>query len=255
MDTIYENGEWTWRKPLEIIASLKKRFAYSAGSLGIEMEGGNINLLQQRSWVAQESIKEPTPSLSRFDDFLQSYENYRTEGGRPRTIISYKMWPTTMQDQAFQGLRCADETSFQSKGSIDDEALILGYWMYHHLNTVPVLTSWLDAVDKLEYNGKSQKSITQSLEASYVQVQWFDMLRSWLHLLLADEGLHTLDIYLATALLKKCGWFSSEEQKNRIATMRKLTDQNYEWAAAMVRAEIYKVEDGSRLISSESYTY
>jgi hypothetical protein len=104
-------------------------------------------------------------------------------------------------------------------------------------------------VYKLEYNGKSQKSITQSLEASYVQVQWFDMLRSWLHLLLADEGLHILDIYLATALLKKCGWFSSDEQKNRIATTRKLTDQNYEWAAAMVRAEIYKVEDGSRLIT------
>ena len=107
----------------------------------------------------------------------------------------------------------------------------------------------MDAVEKLEYNGKSQKSIIQSLEASYVQVQWFDMLRSWLHLLLADEGLHALDIYLAAALLKKCGWFSTDEQKNRIATMRKLAEQNYEWAAAMVRAEIYKVEDGSRLVA------
>jgi hypothetical protein len=91
MDIIYESGEWPWRKPLEIISLLKKRLAYNAWSLGIEMEGGNINLLQQRVWVAQESIKESTPSLSRFDDFLQSYENYRREGGRPRTIISYKM--------------------------------------------------------------------------------------------------------------------------------------------------------------------
>ena len=51
MDIIYEKGFWPWRKPLEIISLLKKRFAYSAGSLGIEMEGGNINLLQQRLWV------------------------------------------------------------------------------------------------------------------------------------------------------------------------------------------------------------
>jgi hypothetical protein len=121
--------------------------------------------------------------------------------------------------------------------------------MYHHLNTVPVLTSWLDDVDNLEYNGRSHKSITQSLEAAYAQVQWFDMLRSWLHLLLADEGHHVLDKYLAAALLKKCGWFSTDEEKNRTSTMRKLTEQNYEWAAAMVRAEIYKVKDGSRLVA------
>jgi hypothetical protein len=135
MDVVYEQGEWPWKLPSDIIA-MKRRYAYSAGSMGIVVDGGNINLLQQRLWVPQESIKDPSPTLSKFDDFLVAYENYRVEGGRPRTIISYKMWPTAIQDQAFQGLKVgADGTSFRSKGSIDDEALILGYWMYHHLNT------------------------------------------------------------------------------------------------------------------------
>jgi hypothetical protein len=104
--------------------------------MGHEIDGGNLNLLQERLWVPQESINDPSPTLSKFNDFLVAYGNYRVEGGSPRTIISYKMWPTAMQDQAFQGLRGADRTFFRSKGSIDDETLILGFWIYNQLNTV-----------------------------------------------------------------------------------------------------------------------
>jgi hypothetical protein len=245
MDVVYEQGEWL----SEIIAILKIRYAYSSGSMGIEMEYGNINLLQQRLWVPQESIKDLSPTLSKFDDFLVSYENYRIEGGRPRTIISYKMWPTAMQNQAFQGLRGADGTSFRSKGSIDDEALILGYWMYYKLNTVRALSALLDTLKPLVYNGKTPGHIRSSIAAAYEQLEWFETLRSWLHILTATKGHRTLDKYLAAALLKKCGWFSSEEDKNRASTMRKQTDQNYEWAEEIVRTEVYKVEDGSRLVA------
>jgi hypothetical protein len=43
----------------------------------------------------------------------------------------------------------------------------------------------------------------------------------------------------------------SHQTRRRIdtATMRKQADQNYEWAAEIVRTEIYKVEDGSRLVA------
>ena len=161
-----------------------------------------------------------------------SYKNYRIEGGRPRTIISYKMWPTPMQDQAFQGMRGADGTSFHPKGSIDDEALILGYWMYNQLNTVRALSALLDTVNPLLYNGKTPGHIR------------FETLRSWLHIRTATEIHRTLDKYLAVALLKKCGWFSSEEEKNRASTMRKQINQNYEWTEEIVRIEVHRVEDG-----------
>jgi len=110
MDVVYQQGEQPWELTSKIIAILKKRYEYSAGSMGIEMDGGNINLIQLRLWMPQKSIfKDPSPTLSKFNDFLVAYENYRVEGERLRTIIScvqnvYKMWPTAMQDQAFQGL-------------------------------------------------------------------------------------------------------------------------------------------------------
>ena len=48
MDVVYEQVERPWKLPSDIIATLKKRYEYSAGSMGIVVEGGNINLLQQR---------------------------------------------------------------------------------------------------------------------------------------------------------------------------------------------------------------
>ena len=65
MDVVYEQGEWL----SEIIAILKIRYAYSSGSMGIEMEYGNINLLQQRLWVPQESIKDLSPTLASLMSF------------------------------------------------------------------------------------------------------------------------------------------------------------------------------------------
>jgi hypothetical protein len=64
MDVVYEQVERPWKLPSDIIATLKKRYEYSAGSMGIVVEGGNINLLQQRFWVPQESIKDLAPLLA-----------------------------------------------------------------------------------------------------------------------------------------------------------------------------------------------
>ena len=140
MDVVYEQGEWPSKLPSDIIA-MKRRYAYSAGSMGIVVDGGNINLLQQRLWVPQESIKDPSPTLSKFDDFLVAYENYRVEGGRQTA---------TIQDQAFQGLRGAGGTPSRSKVSIDDEALIVGFWMYNQLNTVRALSALLKTAKSLD---------------------------------------------------------------------------------------------------------
>ena len=155
-----------------------------------------------------------------------------------------------MQDQAFQGFRGAEGTSsVRSKIAVDDEALIVGFWMYNQLNSERALSAFLESVKPLVYNSKTPGHIRASIAASYEQVEWFKTLRSWLHLLTSTDGHRSLDKFLAASLLKKCGWFSSEEEKTRSSLIRKQSANNYEWTTDIVKNEIYKVEDDSRLVT------
>ena len=85
-----------------------------------------VSLMQHRAWLASDSIFCNQPSLTIFTKFLVSYANYHNEGDKAKTIASASIWPASMQEQAWSGLR---DTEFSAipKTSLDDELLIIGY--------------------------------------------------------------------------------------------------------------------------------
>ena len=97
-----------------------------------------VSLMQHRAWLASDSISCKQPSLAIFNKFLASYVNYRNEGFRAKTIVSAGMWPASLQEQAWCGLRDT-EFSMIPKVSLDDELLIMGQWGWSGVNKVSQL--------------------------------------------------------------------------------------------------------------------
>ena len=147
VEALYKSGVWKWRNPNEIFLSLQKIYRYDATNTGVVIGSNIASLMQHRAWLASDSISTSSsrpPSVATFNQFLATYENYRKEGGRAKTIVSAAMWPTSMQEQAWSGLRDT-ELSRIPKVSLDDELLIIGFWRWSSVNKVVELKKVLNS--------------------------------------------------------------------------------------------------------------
>ena len=147
VEALYNAGEWKWRDPQETWRALQKLYQYDATNTGVAIGSNIVSLMQHRAWLASDSISTSAsrpPSVTTFTKFLATYENYRKEGGRAKTIVSAAMWPTSMQEQAWSGLR---DTEFSRipKVSLDDELLIVGFWRWSSVNKVVELKKVLSS--------------------------------------------------------------------------------------------------------------
>ena len=199
MEAIYSAGEWKWRDAKATFRDLQEIYRYDATNTSVAIGSNIVSLMQHRAWLASDSISSKPPSLAIFTKFLAVYENYRNEGGRAKTIVYAGMWPASMQEQAWSGLRDT-EFSMIPKVSLDDELLIMGYWRWSGVNKVSQLKKVLDATKQGMLKKGNLEECVSSVSSAYGLIDHFQTLRRWLHIVIDTYELYTLDMYLAASM-------------------------------------------------------
>jgi hypothetical protein len=218
--------------------------------------GSNIvSLMQHRARLAVDSIPSSKHlSLATFTKFLATYENYRKEGGRAKSIVSAGMWPTSMQDKAWSGLRDTD-FSMISNVVLDDE-LLIGYWRWSVVNKVSELKKVLDVTPQGKLKKGNLEECVNSVSAAYNLIDHYQTLRRWLYIVIETYELYTLDMYLAASMLAKFGWWDVMEERERglVRVMRTKKTSSYDWALDSLRQEMKLLEDVTKALSRGSST-
>ena len=215
VEALYKSGEWKWRDANEI-------YQYDATNTGVAIGSNIVSLMQHRAWLASDSISNSSsrpPSVSTFTKFLAAYENYRKEGGRAKTIVSAGMWPTSMQEQAWSGLRDT-ESSMIPKVSLGDELLIIGYWRWSLVNKVAELKKVLDSTPRCKLRKTNLEECVKSVPSAYNLIDFYQTVRQWLYIMIDSKEFDALDTHLAAAMLSRFGWWDVAEERERVRIMR-----------------------------------